>query len=160
MRPTRIANASPALRLRLARASLAAGILFLGAVLLRPARAADAPPPPPGPTANEQVIDPQVDRRDVRIPHIPSRNFEAGLFTGTYDTQNFGASLVAGARLGYHITEDVFVEAVYGQTRVSDQDFRNILPGGIFPTPHQTLRYYDLTAGYNVLPGELSLIHI
>lgn len=107
--------------------------------------------------ANEQVIEPQVDRRDVRVPHIPSNDYELGLFTGTYDTQNFGASFLAGLRAGYHITEDVFVEAVYGQTKVSDQDFRLILPGGIFPTPKQTLRYYDLSVGYNVFPGEIFL---
>lgn len=107
--------------------------------------------------ANQQVIEPQLDRRDVHVPHIPSNDFELGVFTGTYDTQNFGASLMGGVRAGYHITEDVFVEAVYGQTKVSDENFRQILPGGIFPTPKQTLRYYDLSVGYNIFPGEIFL---
>ena len=39
---------------------------------------------------------------------------------------------VGGLRLGYHITEDFFVEAVYAQTKVSDEAFRQILPGGVF----------------------------
>lgn len=108
---------------------------------------------------NQQVIEPQVDRRDVHVPRIPSSDIELGVFTGTYDTQNFGASLVGGVRAGYHITEDVFVEGVYGQTKVSDENFRQILPGGIFPTPKQTLRYYDLSAGYNIFPGEIFLAH-
>jgi outer membrane beta-barrel protein len=116
-----------------------AGMFFVGAV-----RADDT-----------QVIEPEVARRDVQVTHIPSNDVEMGLFTGTYDTQNFGTNLVGGLRLGYHITEDVFAEAVYGQTKVSDQDFRLILPGGIFPQPHETLRYYDVSAGYNVLPGEV-----
>jgi outer membrane beta-barrel protein len=107
--------------------------------------------------ANQQVIEPQIDRRNVRVPHIPSNDFELGVFTGTYETQNFGASLVAGVRAGYDITEDVFVQGVYGQTKVSDQDFRQILPGGIFPTPRETLRYYDLSVGYNIFPGEIFL---
>ena len=115
------------------------------------APAADAKP------ASEQVIEPQVDRRDVVVTHIPSNDFELGLFTGTYDTQNFGASLVGGVRAGYHITEDVFVEGAFGATRVSDQDFRQILPGGIFPNPKEVLRYYDLSVGYNVFPGEIFL---
>ena len=76
---------------------------------------------------------PQVDRRDIEKPKFPSNDFEVGLFTGTYATQNFGSSWVYGARIGYHITEDFFVEAVYGQTKVSDELFRQILPGGIFP---------------------------
>jgi outer membrane beta-barrel protein len=118
-------------------------------------RAAE-PAPEPAP-ANAPVIDPELDRRNVKVPHIPSNNIEIGLFAGTYATENFGSNLVGGVRLGYHVTEDVFVEAVYGQTKVSDEDFRQILPGGIFPTPKQTLRYYDMSFGYNVLPGEVFL---
>jgi outer membrane beta-barrel protein len=107
--------------------------------------------------ASDQVIEPQLERRDVKVTHIPSNDFEIGAFVGTYDTENFGASLVGGVRLGYHITEDFFAEAVYGQTSVSDQNFRQILPGGIFPNPKETLRYYELLAGYNVFPGEIFL---
>jgi outer membrane beta-barrel protein len=108
-----------------------------------------------GRPANEQVIEPQVPRRDVRVPKIPSNDFVAGVFAGTYSTENFGASAVYGLRLGYHITEDVFVEAAYARTKVSDENFRQILPGGVFPQPRQTLSYYNLSAGYNVLPGEV-----
>lgn len=103
----------------------------------------------------QQVIEPKVDRRDVRVPRIPSNDIELGAFAGTYSTQNFGASAVGGVRLGYHVTEDVFVEATYAATRVTDQDFRLILPGGIFPSEKQTLSYYNVSAGYNVLPGEV-----
>jgi outer membrane beta-barrel protein len=123
-----------------------------------PAATADAKPAEPAP-ANPPVIDPQLDVRKVKVPHIPSNNIEVGLFAGTYETENFGSNVVGGVRLGYHITEDVFVEAVYGQTKVSDEDFRQILPGGIFVTPRQTLRYYDVSAGYNILPGEIFLGH-
>ena len=62
--------------------------------------------------ANEQVIDPELDRRDVRPPRFPSNDFEAGVFVGTFATQNFGSSVVSGLRAGYHLTEDVFVQAV------------------------------------------------
>jgi len=105
--------------------------------------------------ANEQVIVPQVDRREVKLPKIPSKDFELGVFGGTYSTQNFGSSAVGGVRLGYHLTEDVFVEGVYAQTKVSDENYRQILPGGVFPTPETTLSYYNLSVGYNLLPGEI-----
>lgn len=107
--------------------------------------------------ANEQVIVPEVDRREVKLPRFPSKDFEVGLFAGTYSTQNFGASFVGGVRLGYHITEDFFVEGVYAQTKVSDEAFRQVLPGGVFPNRTETLSYYNLSAGYNLLPGEVFL---
>ncbi|HEX7435540.1 MAG TPA: outer membrane beta-barrel domain-containing protein, partial [Caldimonas sp.] len=107
--------------------------------------------------SNDQVVVPQVDRRDVKLPRFPSNDFEIGAFVGTYATQNFGTSAVAGLRAGYHITEDFFVEGVLAQTKVSDEMFRQVLPGGIFPDKKEKLTYYNLSAGYNVLPGEIFL---
>ncbi|MBA4175559.1 MAG: outer membrane beta-barrel domain-containing protein [Leptothrix sp. (in: Bacteria)] len=123
----------------------------------RPAAAQTSTPSAPGtPQPAEQVIVPQVERRDVRLPRYASRDFSAGVFAGTYATQNFGTSAVSGLRLAYHITEDVFVEATLGRTKASDEDFRKIFPnGGIFPTPQQKVSYYSVVAGYNLLPGEV-----
>jgi outer membrane beta-barrel protein len=113
-------------------------------------QAADPPPPP-----TDQVVVPQVDRRGIHVPKFPSSDFEVGLFGGSYSTQNFGSSGVGGIRLGYHITEDFFVEGIYAATKVSDQNFRQILPGGVFPKEKETLSYYNLSLGYNLLPGEI-----
>jgi outer membrane beta-barrel protein len=104
--------------------------------------------------ANEQVIVPEVERREVRLPHYPSNDFSVGLFAGTYATQNFGSSGVTGLRLGYHVTEDVFVEGTLGRSKVSDEAFRQILPGGVFVNHKESLTYYNLSAGYNLLTGE------
>jgi outer membrane beta-barrel protein len=131
---------------------LALVIALVASLVPNDASAQSTPPPQP---ANEQVIVPQVDRRDVKLPRIPSKDFEIGVFGGTYSTQNFGSSGVGGVRLGYHLTEDVFVEGVYAQTKVSDENYRQILPGGVFPTPETTLSYYNLSVGYNLLPGEI-----
>jgi outer membrane beta-barrel protein len=107
--------------------------------------------------ASEPVVVPEVDRRDVRLPRYPSNDVEVGLYTGAYATENFGTSLVYGARVGYHLTEDFFVQGVFAQTKVSDEAFRQILPGGVFGSPTQKLTYYDLSVGYNILPGEVFL---
>src|SRR4029450_10682380 len=93
--------------------------------------------------------------RDIEKPKFPSNDFEVGLFTGSYATQNFGSSWGYGARAGCHITEGFFVQAAYGQTKVSDELFRQILPGGIFPEDQEKLAYYNLSAGYNLFPGEI-----
>jgi outer membrane beta-barrel protein len=107
------------------------------------------------PAASPPVVEPQVVRRELKLPKYPSRDIEIGLWAGTYSTQNFGTSGVSGVRLGYHITEDFFVSAQYGQTKVSDENFRQILPGGIFVNRTETLKYYSVGIGYNLLPGEV-----
>lgn len=124
----------------------------LAALLLAATAAAQAQTSPP---ANEPVVVPQIDRREVKRPKFPSNDFELGLFTGIYSTQNFGSSGVNGVRLGYHITEDVFVEGAYGQSKVSDEAFRQVLPGGVFVNQTEKLTYYNVSFGYNVMPGEV-----
>ena len=130
---------------------------LLATLALSPLTQAQTPTPPPRAAEPAgQVIVPQVERREVKLPKFASRDISLGVFAGTYATQNFGTSAVSGVRLGYHVTEDVFVEATYGATKVSDEDFRQIFPnGGIFTTPTQRLNYYNVVAGYNVLPGEV-----
>jgi len=106
-------------------------------------------------TDNNQVVVPEIERREVKLPRFPSNDIAVGLFAGTYATQNFGAAPVVGARLGYHITEDWFVEAALAQSKVSDEAFRQVLPGGVFAAQKETLKYYSVSAGYNLLPGEV-----
>lgn len=124
-------------------------VLLASAAL--PAAAADEPAKP----GSEQVVVPEVQRREVKLPRIPNKDFEIGVYGGVFSTQNFGSSAVGGLKLGYHITEDVFVQAAFGQTKVSDEAFRQILPGGVFVDKKEKLSYYNLSAGFNILPGEV-----
>jgi outer membrane beta-barrel protein len=112
------------------------------------------PQTPAGKTAEEQVIVPQVERRSIQRPRFPSNDFTVSLFAGAYNTQNFGSSGVSGVRLGYHITENFFVEGTLGRTKLSDDAFRQILPGGVFASADQKLTYYNVGLGYNLLNGE------
>lgn len=125
---------------------------FLAALALAatPLLAAAADPAPA-----EQPVQPQLERRELRLPRFPSNDFEAGLFLGSYSVQNFGTQAVGGLRLGYHLTEDWFVEAALGRAKVSDEAFRRVLPGGVLTPGNETLQYLNLSAGYNVLPGEV-----
>jgi outer membrane beta-barrel protein len=132
---------------------------FIAAALLAAAGTATAQTvpantPSSGSRAPEPVVVPQVERRTVRVAKVPTRDFAIGLMGGLYSAENFGSNGVGGVRLGYHITEDFFVDGVLAQTKVSDEAFRRVLPGGIFPTPSQQLRYYAVSAGWNVLTGE------
>ncbi len=137
----------PRARIRHAAALLVTA--FAAAAIAQPTQAQDVKP------AAEQVIVPQVDRRDVKPPRLPSRDFALGLYAGTYAAQNFGTHGVSGLRLAYHVTEDVFIDATVGRSKVSDEMFRRVLPGGIFVKPTATLSYTNVAAGYNLLPGEV-----
>jgi len=102
----------------------------------------------------EQVIQPEIDRRQVRIPRIDTEDFEIGVYTGILSVQDFGARPVYGARLVYHVAEDFFVEGMYGKSTVSDQALCN-LGLCLFPSREEDLTYYGLSVGYNFLPGEI-----
>jgi outer membrane beta-barrel protein len=126
--------------------------LVLGGSLLAPAGAALAAE---ASAASEPVIEPRVDRFGIELPRFPSRDFELNLFAGTYSVQNLGAHPVTGLRLDFHITEDFFVEASAGRSKVTDENYRQVLPGGIFTNGSSNLKYYSVSAGVNVLPGEM-----
>lgn len=123
---------------------------LLSALIASTALAEDKPV-----VSNDQIVVPEVTRRDVHLPSFPSNDFDVGVYAGTYATQNFGSSAVEGLRLGYNITEDFFVQTVLAQTNVSDAAFRQVLPGGVFPKQKEQLRYYNFSVGYNILPGEV-----
>jgi outer membrane beta-barrel protein len=103
------------------------------------------------------VLDPELVRNDFVVPHIPSHDWEVGVFGGGYDTQNFGNQLMGGLRLGYHATEHLFLEATAEHTRISDGTFRRILQGGIFSQQDTPLNAYELSAGWNLFPAEVFL---
>jgi len=116
----------------------------------------EAPPPtaePPG-----QVIDPQVERREIKEPKIDREDFEIGAFVGVMGIEDFGSDLSYGVRLAYHITEGFFMEATVGQSEGGLTSFE-VLSGGarLITDSERTLTYYNLNVGYNILPGEVFL---
>ncbi|MFZ2648923.1 MAG: outer membrane beta-barrel domain-containing protein [Burkholderiaceae bacterium] len=141
-----------------ATASRAAAALALALACTGGAAQTSATPAESQP-ANEQVVVPQVERRELRLPRFPSKDYELGLLYGTYATQNFGSKPVVALRLGYHITEDFFVESVYGRTKADDSVYRRLLAtgGGVFDTETVNLSYYNISFGFNALPGEVFL---
>lgn len=104
----------------------------------------------------EPVIPAQVDRRNVHVPKISASDIEVGAFTGILSIEDFGANSTSGLRLGYHVTEDFFLEGMYGGSTVSDQSYRQLgIP--IFDSEEVPLTYYSLSIGYNLFPGEIFL---
>jgi outer membrane beta-barrel protein len=103
----------------------------------------------------EQVIKPQVERREIKEPRIDTEDFEIGVFGGLLSVEDFGVNPVLGARAAYHISEDFFVEAAVGQSTTTKTSYERLSGAAeLLTADERKLSYYNLSLGYNVLPGE------
>lgn len=104
------------------------------------------------------VIQPDIERRDVDESIIDSENFEFGFYAGVMSFEDFGSNDVYGLRLAFHVTEDWFVEANYGLSKLQASSYEE-LPGTylIINDDQRNLSYYNLNLGYNLFPGEVYL---
>jgi len=116
----------------------------------------DKEAPPPTSEAPGQVIDPEVERREIKEPAIDREDFEIGGYVGIMSVEDFGTDVVYGVRLAYHITAGFFVEGTVGQTEAGLTSFEELSGGARLITDSQrTFTYYNLNLGYNILPGEV-----
>ena len=101
------------------------------------------------------VIEPEVGRRDISIGDIDTENFEVGGFIVMMSVEDFGVNTVIGARLAYHMTEDLFVELSAGRADTGQTSFERLSGAAqLLTEADRELTYYNVSMGYNVLPGE------
>lgn len=102
------------------------------------------------------VIDPNIVRLGLKEANIDSENFEVGLYAGYMSIENFGTDVVYGLRGAWHVTEDLFIEGQYGITEAGKTSWESLTPNGnLFPDGDRELIYYNLSLGFNALPGEV-----
>jgi outer membrane beta-barrel protein len=112
----------------------------------------------PDQSAPPRVIEPEVARRRITVPKIRSSNIELGATYGVLSIEDFGSHPVYGLIAAYHITEDFFFQGEAGRSRGGRTSFETL--GGNVQLLTQSERhftYYDLSLGYNFLPGEAFL---
>ena len=103
----------------------------------------------------QQVIQPEVERRTIDIDKIDTEDFEIGVYSGLLSVEDFGSNLVLGARAAYHVTEDVFFEAAYAKSDTTETSYERLSGGAKLLTDDQrALTYYNISIGYNLFPGE------
>lgn len=110
------------------------------------ARAADPSAP---------VIQPDVERREVKPPKIDAQDFEVGGYVGLISVEDFGSNFVYGARLAYHISEGLFIEGTYAQTGDVDKTSIEAIDNIDLLGSDRKYKYYDLSLGYDLFPGEV-----
>lgn len=103
--------------------------------------------------SNIKVFDPQVERREVDRDSIDTENWEIGLYYGVISIEDFGANDIVGGTISYHVTEDLFFSANYGETE-ADLTSAEILTGISVLSGDREYKHYDLSLGFNILPGE------
>ncbi|MFO7324965.1 MAG: outer membrane beta-barrel domain-containing protein [Pseudomonadota bacterium] len=103
-----------------------------------------------------RVIEPEVERREVRVARIDAENIEVGAFYGALSIEDFGTGPVQGLTAAYHVTEDIFFEAAFGRSKAGRTSYETLGGNVQLLTPSERrFTYYSLSLGYNLLPGEV-----
>jgi outer membrane beta-barrel protein len=129
--------------------------LFLVAALMGSMSAPNAIAAQPKDLELEPLVVREPERREVKVDDIDSENFEIGAYGGILDVQDFGSNPVYGVRAAYHVTEDFFLEGLYGRSELGKTSFEK-LSGNVelLTDGDRQFSYYNLSVGYNILPGE------
>jgi outer membrane beta-barrel protein len=104
-----------------------------------------------------RVIDPDVERRKIKVPQIHSHNVEFGVQYGALSIENFGTNPVYGFMAAYHVSEDFFFQAAFGRSQAGRTSFETLSNINLLTPSERYFTYYDLALGYNFLPGEVFL---
>ena len=108
--------------------------------------------------ATPQVVEPRVKRREVKPANLDTENFEAGAFLGVVGIEDFGSSFSYGARIAYHFTEDLFAEATIGTAEAGRTSYEELSGSAeLLTDSERRFTHYDLSVGWNALPGEVFL---
>ncbi len=101
------------------------------------------------------LIEPQVERVEFDESLIDAFDFEMAIYVGYLAIENFDTNAVVGLKLGYHISEDFFVQASYGTSEVGETSFE-ILSGSapLLSDDEREIEYYLFSVGFNLFPGE------
>ena len=101
------------------------------------------------------LIEPQIERTEFDESLIDSDDFEISVYGGYLAVENFDTNIVTGIKLGYHVTEDFFIQASYGLSEVGETSFEKLSGGApLLSEDEREVEYYLFTLGFNLFPGE------
>jgi outer membrane beta-barrel protein len=104
------------------------------------------------------LIEPQIERVEFDESQIDSFDFELAVYGGVLAMEHFDTNAVVGLKFGYHVSEDFFVQASYGFSKVGETSFEKISGGApLLSDDERDVEYYLFSIGFNLLPGEAFL---
>ena len=103
----------------------------------------------------EPLVVREAERREVDVDRIDTEDFEVGIYAGVLNFEDFGSDQSVGLRAAYHVTEDFFVEAAYGESELGQTSFEDLSGGArLLTDSEREVSYYNVSLGWNILPGE------
>lgn len=104
---------------------------------------------------DDSLIEPQIERIEFDESKIDSQDFEVSAYAGFLAVENFETDIVIGFNLAYHVSEDFFVRATYGQSDAGETSFEKLSGGApILSDDEREIHYYLFSIAFNILPGE------
>lgn len=104
------------------------------------------------------LIEPQIERIDFDESMIDSDDFEIAAYVGYLAVEDFDTDVVVGFKLGYHVSEEFFVQLSYGESDTGETSFEKLSGGApLLSDDERELKYYLISVGYNLFPGEAFL---
>jgi len=101
-----------------------------------------------------KTAEPTIKREKIDVDSIDAYDVEFGVFAGAMSVVDFGTNPVAGFKVAYHVTESIFTQLSYGTTDTEPSSFEVISGTNLLTDEQREYTYYDLSVGYNLLPGE------
>ncbi len=104
------------------------------------------------------LIEPQIERVDFDESLIDSDDFEIAVYAGYLAIDDFDTNSVVGVKLGYHVSEDFFVQVSYGLGDSGETSFEKLSGGApLLSESEREFEYYLVSLGFNLFPGEAFL---
>jgi outer membrane beta-barrel protein len=101
------------------------------------------------------LIEPQIERVEFDEAQIDSYDIEMAIYGGLLAIENFDTNPVIGLKIGYHISEDFFVQASFGRSEVGETSFEKLSGGApLLSSSERQVEYYLVSLGFNLFPGE------
>ncbi|MES2661774.1 MAG: outer membrane beta-barrel domain-containing protein [Pseudomonadota bacterium] len=90
----------------------------------------------------------------LEVIDIPSSNVMVGAYFGMLSIEDFGVQSVLGARAGYLINENLFIEADVLDSKFNQTSFESLTNTNLIADEDRIYQAYGIGLGWNILIGE------